>query len=602
MAKFRRRTLHVLIIFLLSALAACGGGGGGGGGDSQVPVVSAIDPSDVNFIPHLSFREKIALVFPEAWNRQDSLSLGEPDVIAAFSEPSEGESDQFLENVLLVKLDSMAEVTGVDVSNIQEISSRQIEVAGFSGEESIFDADVEGVEQLDLRFMLIAFEFDDAVYGLLYSAERRVFERNVEIVRHMASSLNIGQVVFENLNLNSDLSQPAKPAVASDGSNFLTVSCRESEVFPYPSELIGRIVYGNRTMGPEFQIHGKVDTGNTGCRFTRYNAIFDGMNYLVTYMTSLNGERSIVGKRIAPDGNVVDDLPIDISQTVGISAFEPDMVFDGTRTLVVWHESGATHRIKGAFVDQLGGVTNSFIVVDNLSDTYPDPNNHVYSPSVAYGENEFMVIWSPYFFEDTRRSVGMPIFGQLLDLEGNVLLSNAVQIRSDNGDNPRYPQIASDGNNYVVGWIEGLLETNTIMSGSFTVYARQINSSGELVDAAASDIGIIISPPIFVGGNSSEEVPKDFLDLSYEDGNYLFLWSSSNFDPETGVYGVKVSRELESISAAIPISGLNRDTLRDDLARPSQANVAYSDTANFVLWPSRSGVVEGWFMDKEKFD
>jgi len=604
MTRLRQGFFHLVIIFSFLAFASCGGGGsgsGGGGagagaGSEQVPPVTAIDPSTIIFLPHLSFGEKVSLVFPENWDRQDSLSLGEPQVLAAFSEPSEGPSDQFRETVLLVKVDSAAEVPGTGVSNIQEISTTQIEVAGFPGEETIFDADVAGAEQLDLRFMSIAFEFDGSIYGLLYSAERDVFERNTEIVRHMASNLHVGQVVFDNLNLDSGLSQPGKPAVASDGSAFLVVSCRESEIFPRPSELIGRIVNDDRTMGPEFQIHADVDTGNTDCRFTRYSAIFDGVNYLVTYMTNINGNRRIAGKRITPEGNIIDASPIDISQNTSTSAFEPDLVFDGNRTLVVWNEVGVTQNIKGAFVDQNGSVTDSFLIIDNLSDTFLDPGIFAYSPHVAYGDNQFMVIWSPFFFQDTRSDFAIPIFGQLLDLNGNLLLSEAVQVRADNGDNPRYPQIASDGTNYIVGWIEGLLETNAISAGSFTVYARLIDSSGELVGSSASDVGIEISPPLFVADNS-EEVPKDFLEVSYNEGNYLFLWSSVNFDPETGVWSAKLSQNLENIAATVPVVGLNRDTILGDLARPSQANVAYSETKRFVLWPSRSGVVEAWFVE-----
>ena len=151
-----------------------------------------------------------------------------------------------------------------------------------------------------------------------------------------------------------------------------------------------------------------------------------------------------------------------------------------------------------------------------------------------------------------------------MDLNGNTLLPGPTQIRADSGGNPRYPQIASDGTNYLIGWIEGLLETNTIRAGSFTVYARQVNSVGELVDSIASDTGIEISPPVLVSDRLLEEVPavpKGFLDLSFYDGSYLLFWSAANVDSESGVYGVKEQQNLESIASAVPISGLKGDTV-----------------------------------------
>jgi hypothetical protein len=598
----RSKTLlsRIAISLSFSVIVSCGGGGGGGGGSevgstNPTPGVMSTDPSTVNFITHLAFAEKVSLVFPEDWNRQGKSFFGEPEILAGFVEPAQGSADQFLENVVLVQVDITAELTGDGISNIQEISTVPVEVAGFPGEETIFDADVEGAEQFDLRFMTIGFEFEGSIYGLLYSAERAEFERNTEIVRYMAANLIVGQILFDGQDQTSDLASPGKPGLASDGSIFLAVSCRESEDFPYPASLIGRIVNDDRTMGPEFEIQAAVDTGNTGCTFTRYNAVFDGVNFLVTYMASVDGARAIVAKRISPQGLILDSLPLVIYRNDFASAFEPDAVFDGDRTLVVWSEDGATSGINGAFVNRDGSVTGSFPIADNLFDTYGDPNTFAYSPHIAYADNQFMVIWSPYFFTDTRQDIGIPIYGQLLDQSGNLLLSEPVLIRADNGDNPRYPQIASDGTNYLVGWIEGLLETNASSAGSFTVYARQINSLGELVGSSALETGIEISPPAFLDGGSNQEIPKDFLDLSFNDGSYLFLWSSLDFNNYTGVYGVRVSQSLQTISETLPVVGLDGDTAGSGLSQAAQPKASYSATDTFTLWPSSSGVVEGWF-------
>lgn len=602
MYKYLCRRLYLSTITSLLLLAACGGGGGGGGDGSEAQAVVPIDPATINFIPHFSSNERMSLVFPESWERRDSLSFGDPEIVAAFSEPAQGPSDRFLENVVLHKLDSMSEVVGDDVTDIREISNKQIVVAGFPAEETIFDAKVSGAEQLELRFMSIAFEFEGSIYGLIYSAERTVFERNTEIVRYMASQLKIGQLVIDNVNRYPDFADPGKPAVANDGSNFLVVSCRESTFDPFSGQLVGRIVKSDRTMGPEFQIDAGVDQGSHSCADFHYGAIFDDMNYLVTYVKRTGDLIAVVGRRITATGELVDSSPIEISQNQSASARVPDLVFDGNRTLVVWYEyeddeASILQRIQGAFVDQNGEVSEGFLIDDIQSQNYAG-----YSPDLAYGDNQFMVIWSPYFFDFLPSTdFTMPIYGQILDLNGNPLLSDSVLIREDNGGRPRYPQIASDGTNYVVSWIEGELDFGLIGAGNFTVYARQIDSLGQLVDSNASQIGVEIAPHLTSTQDTFGVVSKDFLDLSYHEGNYLFLWTSKGFGPATGVYGVRASSDLDTISTPKPIAGLNGDTIRGDMLRPSLPVASYTDAKTFVLWPSLVGSVEGWFIGAEHF-
>jgi hypothetical protein len=549
--------------------------------------VVPIDPSTVNFVTHLEFQEKISMVFPENWNRDSSFS--EPELLVVFIEPSEGPTDQFLENVALVKVDNMTEVIDSgEVTNIQEISSIPIDIAGFSGQEEIFDADVAGAEALDLRFMLIGFEFNGFVYALLYSAERSVFERNIEIVRHMASRLNLGQVIFSDMPSSSDLTKPGKIAIANDGENFLLVSCREAVNLTGP-ELVGRIVRIDRSMNDEFSIYSGGGTEN--CTFISHNVTFDGNNYLVTYSTTHDGNRRILGTRISPVGGLVDNVPIDISRNENGSALESTLAFDGSRSLVVWHERGATEDIKGAFIDANGSVTSSFTIESNLVARYSDPNILIVTPQVAYGNLQYMVIWSPYFSQsfDTE-----PIYGQQIDLSGNLLLPDAIEIRSDTGEiNPRYAQIATDGSSYLIGWIEGFLQPSVTSTGRFSVYARQVSASGELQNGNASELGVEIAPEV--------ELSKDFLDLSFDNGNYLFLWSAVGPDPETGVYGVQVSADLSNISPPVPIVGTDADTILGDLTAPSQANISYSNERSFSVWPSR-GEVEGWFIENITFD
>ena len=132
----------------------------------------------------------------------------------------------------------------------------------------------------------------------------------------------------------------------------------------------------------------------------------------------------------------------------------------------------------------------------------------------------------------------------------------------------------------------------------------QVTAAGELLNGRAAGTGVEIASALLVDNpySISGEAPKDFLDLSYNDGHYLFLWSTVGYQPETGVYGVRTSQYLENISIPTPIVATNRDTARGNLSEASQPTVVYLDGNALVLWPSRSGAVEGWFMDSNKIE
>ena len=594
-ARYSQSRKSALCLISLVVLSGCGGGGGSGSASSTS--VTPTDPATVVFNPHLQPFDQIAMVYPDGWMRTDQ--TGDPSLLMQFLEPEQSSTDQFLENVVLVRVDSMADLTGNDVTNVREVSSRSVQIAGFDGQEDIFDADVAGVP-LNLRFMQLAFEFGDDIYGLLYAGERAEFDRNIDIVRFMASQMTVGQALIGDLNRNSDLSSPGRPAVATDGSRFLVVSCREADSFPFDTDLVGRIIEADRSVGDEFLIKADVDTGNTDCEFTNYKALFDGVNFVVTYMTGADPIfRAVVAQRISPAGQVIDVDPILVGGDVNSASFSPDAAFDGSRTLVVWHRAGVTDAVVGAFLLPDGTVTPSFVIESDLDATFPNPNNFSFITQVAYSDEQFMVAWSPYFFRDTRSS-DRSIFGQLLDLSGNTLLPQPITVRADNGDNPRYWSIASDGSSYVVGWIEGLLETNIIDAGTHTAYARRFSNTGARLDSGG-DPGVVIAPPL-PGDNlsSGEDANKSFLDVSFVNGDYWFAWATIAGSIE-GLYGARASADLSSVSSAGALVGISADTFRNDLPRPSQPIITPSTGQALVAWPTRNGEVEGWFLDDSVF-
>ena len=87
----------------------------------------------------------------------------------------------------------------------------------------------------------------------------------------------------------------------------------------------------------------------------------------------------------------------------------------------------------------------------------------------------------------------------------------------------------------------------------------------------------------------------------------MILWTLHSHRDLEDVYGVKVSRDLKTISSPIPIAGI-RDYITSNRAKhPNQSNISYSNNQALIIWPSRDGYadgtdgIEGWYIDVNTF-
>lgn len=585
---------RMLFAFLMVlTLSACGGGGGGGnsgggggnGGGGNGSGSLSIDPSTVNFSTQYFPAGKTIAAFPSSWELTLS---GDPEIIAAVSEPVQGTDDQFLDTIIIARVDSGGVPPPDGISNISQVSAQTRSIDGFTAQETIFDADVAGVP-VSLRFMEITLQQDGFVFGLLYFAERSEFSRNVEIARYVADNMRIGQVVMSGFSFGSDLEEPGKTPIATDGNGFLVVSCRQSIDFPYPADLIGQLLGPARQkIGGEILIQAEVDTGNTGCRLTRPGITFDGSNYLVTYMGPESGVRQILGRRISPVGVLLDSAPISISNSSATEAFAPAAVYTGSAHMVVWNDNdfAGSKRILGALVTPGGSVSPAFTVLDDLDLLYPQQvNSFAYRSHMAVASDRVMVAIEPRFAFDTRQPE-RPVYAQILDLEGVTQLPSPLLVREDNGDNPRYVQVTSDSQSFLVTWVEGLLETNTISSGLFGIYGRQIGTGGQLINGDASTLGLEIQAP------TSLQIEE--LNVSFINGSYSVLWSSTSFGSNFGIFQKALSSDLGTITPTSPVAGTRDLTLNNSMPRESTPDVAATADTTVYVWASRAGTIDAW--------
>lgn len=581
----------LLIITLASSVAACGGGGGGGGPSPGGNTgVTPIDPASLTFIAEYYPELKAEASYPSRW-RKEILAF-DPNIVAAFIEPQTSSSDTFQENVALVTVvgSNLRDVSGV--TGIQVVSSQPFTIGGLAGEEVIFDGAFPGVSG-EYRFMEISYTQGDTTHGLFYSAERDQFARNREVVRHMADRWRAGRIVFDDFFLGSDLETPGNSPIASDGNNFLVVSCRESGDFPYPADLVARIISPDRNLlGNEILVHADV-AGNSGCRYTRPRLTFDGTNFLVTYLTLIDGRLAIAAKRVSPAGQLLDNTPINVSMNPVDAAFEPAAAFTGTRHLVVWHEdvsNDINDVVRGAFVDTDGTVSPSFVVFDELRSLYPDQyGNFLSRPEIAVGNNRVLVVLAPRFARDVQQP-SQSLYAQLLDFDGNPQLAAPLLVREDTGDNPRYPQVAFDGQSFLVAWIEGLLEEGTISAGLFGIYGREVSEAGQLINGSAATTGLTIAEP-------AADRPREDLNLTYSNGRYYLLWSHTSFASDLGIYGTEIEAGTFAVQPERAISALESESYNDFFPRLSNPALGHGPTQRLVVWPVRDGTVDAWIYE-----
>ena len=353
---------------------------------------------------------------------------------------------------------------------------------------------------------------------------------------------------------NSDTTRPGKSGIASDGTNFLLVSCRD--LGPTVG-LFGVALSGSGQVLNTFPI------SNESCPVGPAVA-FDGINYLVVLWR--NGQ--IYGIRVTPGGVVLDaagGFPI---STAG-SNFHPAVAFDGTSYLVVWNKfaNGTQYEIYGARVTPTGGALGEFPI-------FTAPGEQVF-PALAFDGTNYLVIW-----RDTRSgsgpSIDTDLFGTRVTSAGNILdplgiaIATAPGIQEPGG-------IAFDGTNYLVVW-NHMPMTNMSPPPDGKIFGRRITPAGDLLDGTASSDGIAISTGTFSNHSSS---------VAFAGSNYIVAWAVGSFPnfPPAGIFAARVSRNGTRIDGlpvelGVPLSG--NPATSSQLVYPVAASLGQSALISWV--------------------
>lgn len=301
---------------------------------------------------------------------------------------------------------------------------------------------------------------------------------------------------------DSDSEHPGKPAIGSDGSNYLVVHRKKTDPMSSAESMNGIIIKNSGEVITNFQWS---DRGGN-----RPAVAFDGTNYLAVYGTSINTSE-IIGQRISKNG-----VPLDGSRGFAISTGDsnsfPKVAYDGTNYMVVWSKylgtAGNEREIYFSIVTPNGTVLNELPI--------NAPEQQLY-PAIAFDGTNYFVIWS-----DTRG--GNTIYGTRITPAGNILDPGGVPVCTVPASAGYIePQIIFDGTNYFAVWSNG-----------YDIYGKRINKNGFLIDGPASSVGIAIN------FSTASRYPQ----VMFDGNNYLVTWSNGDYSDtsSTSIYGARVSR------------------------------------------------------------
>jgi hypothetical protein len=284
------------------------------------------------------------------------------------------------------------------------------------------------------------------------------------------------------ITISYEVDKQWNSSVAFDGMNYLVVWQNESDTssFIEDFDIHGRRIAPDGTLLDTIDIIISRDTSLFYSEQILPSVSFDGSNFLVTWMDNQNlvNHYDLYGGRVAPDGNVLDavSFPVSISQEQiprsGIE-FYPAAASNGANHLVAWMREDSIN----AQYNILGQCID---IGGSLLDTIPISisNSNLFQefPDLTFGGNNALVTWG----ESHYVSAGIRVPGIRIDAGGN--LFEPIPFRIDSVG--YYPYISFDGTKYFVGSsLQGFhVDTSGFVVDSFPVpvggWNRTVSSDG----------------------------------------------------------------------------------------------------------------------------
>lgn len=313
-----------------------------------------------------------------------------------------------------------------------------------------------------------------------------------------------------NFLISNNYGGVAYPFTAGGVYNFLVVWQDYRQGGWESPQIFGTIIDTLGERIDSFDIHISSGLENKECYFPACS--FDGNNYLVVWYAYDNYELfQLYGRRISPDGNLIDPSPVKISLFMPFPFIDPytspSISFDGNYYLIVFE--GIEFEEKDLYAIR---ITPSMQVIDQNPIKISDAYDWQWYPSSVYKNGYHFVVWS-----DQRNGL-MNIYGARVTPEGNVVDPDGIMISSYNS---WFPSVSADADNYFVAWHDWR------EGGEPLIYGARVSPSGTVIDPNGIKF-------------SNSNLRQMYAKIKYGSYNYLSIWEDYR-NLYMDIYGTRVN-------------------------------------------------------------
>ncbi len=331
---------------------------------------------------------------------------------------------------------------------------------------------------------------------------------------------------------DAGLASVHKPELFAGRDSHLLLWMDQQRCFnaPYCTELLAsRVSFSGAMLEPVginvAEVRGPLFQTSVQRYMSSKSAAFDGSNFLIVWTevstggsTALHGRT--LGRRVSSSGDVIDAVPITIADSVGLSAAEARVGFDGANFLVSWLENPdgegfATGTIKARRVATSGSV------LDPTGITVSDASKESFSPNVSCGGGDCILIWPSYGPAPAMRTAR--VTNGVVTPAGGRVLAGVTPTYTQPSTNSR-PNIAYDGVHHLAVW-----------TGSAVVKAAFLDRNGELLAPGGFDFASAQSS----SGAYFIQMP----DVVWDGSEFRVSWGDnpSSVEGSKSIYGATIA-------------------------------------------------------------
>ncbi len=287
------------------------------------------------------------------------------------------------------------------------------------------------------------------------------------------------------------------PNLEFGGEHFLFTYAQQRSPDDFNRDLFAVVIdQDGQPVGDRFQVSEQLAQNNAS-----FSAVaWDGEKFLAVWQQGQN-PREIVGRFISTEGQTIgqpfsirpDDVPPQADQMV------PDIVFTGENFMATWDDNRTGNRnIYGQMIDQDGNfIGNDFAIT---SESF---NQGI--SKIEKSGNRILVAW-----EDNRDHIRSSIYGQLIDLKGNLIGEDFPIAVVEDGLSRTWVSLTSNDSEFIASWSHQYRVGITLY---YNVHAHRINKMGEII----GDQIVVVSEEGSQTNSQTATDGEDFLVL-WQDG------------------------------------------------------------------------------------